>query len=168
MSKPAPLTEGPILTALVRLSVPIVLANLLQTAYHITDTFWVGRLSAEAVAAVSLSFPINFLLIAIGGGLPIAGSVLIAQYKGRGDDMAMNHVAAQTLLMVFFVSLVLSLGGYVCAEPIMRFMGAAPEILDDSVRFLQITFLGFIFVFGFFVYQALMRGLGVVYMPMWI
>ena len=60
---------------------PIVLANILQTAYQITDTLWVGRLSAEAVAAVSLCFPISFLLIAIGGGLPIAGSVLIAQYQ---------------------------------------------------------------------------------------
>jgi Na+-driven multidrug efflux pump len=67
------LTEGSILRALVRLSIPIVFANILQTAYQITDTFWVGRLSAEAVAAVSLSFPINFLMIARGGGLPIAG-----------------------------------------------------------------------------------------------
>jgi hypothetical protein len=97
---PAPLTEGSIVRALVRLSIPIVLANVLQSAYQITDTFWVGRLSAEAVAAVSLSFPISFLMIAIGSGLPIAGAVLIAQYKGRGDEEAMNHVAAQTLLMV--------------------------------------------------------------------
>src|SRR3954464_10978794 len=116
------LTEGSIVGALVRLSVPIVLANILQTAYQMTDTFWVGRLSADAVAAVTLSFPIQFLLIAIGGGLPIAGSVLIAQYKGRGDEAAMNHVSAQTLLMVIFVSLLLAVGGYVLAEPIIRLM----------------------------------------------
>ena len=66
-SRPLPLTEGSIPRALLRLAVPIVLANILQSAYQITDTFWVGRIDAEAVAAVSLSFPINFLLIAIGG-----------------------------------------------------------------------------------------------------
>jgi len=164
----AALTEGSIVRALVTLSVPVVLANLLQTAYQITDTFWVGRLSPDAVAAVTLCFPINFLLIAVGGGLPIAGSVLIAQYKGRGDEPAMNHVAAQTLLMVLIVSLVLAVGGYALAESIMRFMGAEPHILSDAVRFLRVSFFGFPFVFGFFVFQSLMRGLGVVQMPMYV
>ena len=160
---PVSLTEGSIVRALVRLSIPIVLANILQTAYQITDTFWVGRLSAEAVAAVSLCFPINFLLIAIGGGLPIAGSVLISQYKGGGDDRAMNHVAAQTLLMVLWPRRCCSRPwAMLLSEPIMRLMGAEPAVLPDAVRFLQITFLGFVFVFGFFVFQTLMRGLGVV------
>ena len=162
------LTEGSIVGALVRLSVPIVAAYLLQTGYQITDTWWVGRLSAEAVAAVSLCFPINFLMIAIGGGLAIAGSVLIAQYKGRGQEREMNHVTAQTLIMVLAASIVLSTLGYAFSEPIIRFMGAEPNVLPDAVRFLQITFLGFIFVFGFFVYQSLTRGLGVVKIPMLI
>ena len=120
------------------------------------------------MAAVSLCFPLNFLMIALGGGLPIAGSVLIAQYKGRGDESAMNHVAGQTLIMVLVVSILLSSVGYALSGPIMRFMGAEPAVLPDAVRFLQITFLGFIFVFGFFVYQSLMRGLGVVGVPMMI
>ncbi len=163
-----PLTEGPIWIALVRLSVPIILANILQTAYQLTDTFWVGRLSAPAVAAVSLAFPITFLCIAMGGGLPIAGTVLIAQYRGKGDQRAVSHVAAQTLLLCFAVSLVLAVGGFLVSGPVIRFMGAAPDVLPDAVRFLQVTFLGFVFVFGFFAYQALMRGLGTVYPPMFI
>src|SRR3954467_4913380 len=146
------LTEGSIVSALLRLSVPIVLANLLQVAYQLTDTFWAGQLSAQALAAVSLNFPINFLMVAIGGGLAIAGSVLIAQYKGRGDERAMNHVTAQTLIMVLTVAVLLTSVGYFFSEPIMRFMGAQEDVLPDAVRFMQITFLGFIFVFGFFVY----------------
>lgn len=165
---PVSLTEGSIVRALVRLATPIVAANILQTAYQITDTFWVGQLSAEGVAAVSLCFPVNIVLIAIGGGLPIAGSVMIAQYKGRGDERAMNHVAAQTLIMVLTVSVLLSSLGYIFSEPIMRFMGAAPDVLPDGVRFLRFMFLGFVFVFAFFVYQSLMRGLGSVQMPMYI
>jgi putative MATE family efflux protein len=162
------LTEGSISRSLFRLAIPIIISNMLQTAYQVVDTFWVGRLSAQAVAAVSFCFPISFLLIALGGGLPIAGTVLAAQYTGRGDDDAMNHVAAQTLLMVFLVSLVLAAIGYTTATPIMRLMGAAPEVLPDAVRFFQIAVLGFIFVFMFFAYQALMRGRGVVYPPMFI
>jgi putative MATE family efflux protein len=164
----ASLTEGPIWIALVRLSVPIILANILQVGYQLTDTFWVGRLSAQAVAAVSLSFPIAFLCISLGGGLPVAGTVLTAQYRGKGDEKAVNHVAAQTLLLCFLVSLLFAVGGFALAGPIMRFMGAAPDVLPSAVQFLQVTFLGFIFVFGFFAYQALMRGVGIVYPPMFI
>ena len=168
MSARPSLTEGSILRALITISIPIILSNLLQTAYQITDTFWVGRLSAEAVAAVSLSFPVTFLLIALGGGLPIAGTVLIAQYKGKGDEKMMNHVAAQTLLMVVIVSIVLSVAGYVFSEPLMRLMGASADVLPDAVRFMQITFVGFVFVFAFFAFESLMRGLGEAKMPMYI
>ncbi len=164
----SPLTEGPISLALVRLSVPIILANILQTAYQLTDTFWVGRLSAQAVAAVSLCFPITFLCIAVGGGLPIAGTVLIAQFRGKGDERGVSHVAGQTLLLSFVVSAILSVVGLTFAWPIMRFMGADAEVLPNAVRFLQVTFLGFLFVFGFLAYQALVRGLGTVYPPMFI
>jgi MATE family, multidrug efflux pump len=162
------LTEGPIWIALLRLSVPIIASNILQVGYQLTDTFWVGRLSAAAVAAVSLSFPISFLCISLGGGLPIAGTVLIAQYRGKQDDRAINQVAGQTFLMCFLVSTLLAIVGFAFAQPIMRFMGAAPDVLPDAVRFLQVTFLGFVFVFGFLSYQALMRGLGTVYPPMFI
>src|SRR5579871_6816240 len=162
------LTDEPIWRAIVRLSVPIILANILQTAYGMTDTYWVGVISKEAVAAVTQSFPLTFLLIAIGAGLPIAGTVLIAQYRGRGDNAAMNHVAAQTMLMVFIVSIVLSVGGYFLSGDIMRVMGVPAEAMDDAVRFMQMTFVGFLFVFAFMSFQSLMRGLGVVYMPMLI
>ena len=151
-----------------RLSVPIILANILQTAYQLTDTFWVGRLSAQAVAAVSLCFPITFLCVSLGGGLPIAGTVLIAQFRGKGDERGVSHVAGQTLLMSLVVAAILAAIGFHFATPIMRFMGADAEVLPDAVRFLQVTFLGFVFVFGFFAYQALVRGLGTVYPPMFI
>jgi Na+-driven multidrug efflux pump len=71
--------------ALLRLSAPIIFANLLQAAYQMTDTFWVARLNAVAVAAVSFSFPISFIFNSIGGGLPTTGAVMLAQYAGRGE-----------------------------------------------------------------------------------
>src|ERR1700691_4522905 len=128
--------------ALLRLSAPIIFANLLQAAYQMTDTFWVGRLNAAAVAAVSFSFPISFVFNSIGGGLPIAGAVMLAQYAGRGDEKSLSHVAVQTLLMAFLASMILTGGGYVLANPILRWMGAAPDVLPDAVRFLQVMLLG--------------------------
>ncbi|RZL12519.1 MAG: MATE family efflux transporter, partial [Hymenobacter sp.] len=55
------LTQGPILKALLTLALPIVFGNLLQTGYQLVDAYWVGRLGASAVAAVAVSFPVNFL-----------------------------------------------------------------------------------------------------------
>src|SRR4030042_2881636 len=94
------LTEGSVLKSLVVLSGPIIIAQLLHTAYQMVDTFWVGRLGAEAIAAVSISFPVIFLLISFGLGLAMAGSILTAQYKGKENQEAINHIAGQTLLMV--------------------------------------------------------------------
>src|SRR3546814_3639629 len=55
--------DGPIGHALLRLSIPIILGNLLQTAYQLTDAFWVGRLGASAVAAVAVNLPVTFLVV---------------------------------------------------------------------------------------------------------
>lgn len=156
------------MTALMTLSIPIVLSNLLQTAYQLTDTFWVGRLGAEAVAAVSLSFPIIFLMISLGGGLAIAGTILVSQYKGRGDVKQVDHVAVQTLLMMVIISASLSILGYYISAPIMKFIGAEPEVLPGAVAYMQITFMGLMFMFGYFVFQSLMRGVGDVKTPMFI
>src|SRR5437016_5269653 len=76
------LLEGPILKSLLALAVPIALANILQAAYQLIDAFWVGRVGANAVAAVSVTTPVLFLTIGLGGGLAIAGSTLIAQNFG--------------------------------------------------------------------------------------
>lgn len=94
--------EGPVLSSLIKLAVPIVIANMLQAGYQLVDAFWVGRLGGYAVAAVSISTPVTFLTIALGTGFALAGSILIAQYYGAGDQRMVNHIAAQTLLLVVF------------------------------------------------------------------
>ncbi|MGD8600844.1 MAG: MATE family efflux transporter, partial [Gemmatimonadota bacterium] len=86
-------TSGPILGVLVKLAVPIVATNVFQSLYQLIDTFWVGRLGADAVAAVSLSFPILFFMISAGGGLSVAGAVLVAQTFGARNQRAVDHAA---------------------------------------------------------------------------
>lgn len=162
------LTGGSIIGGLFRLSLPIVFANILQTAYQLTDTFWVGRLGEEAVAAVSLSFPVIFLLISLGGGLAIAGAIMVAQYKGGGNLRQVDYVSAQTLWLMAFVSVVLSVLGYFTAAPIMHFLGAEDAVFAPAVAYLKISFLGMIFLFTFFMFQSLMRGVGDVKTPLLI
>ncbi len=154
--------------SLIALALPIVFANVLQTAYQLVDTFWVGRLGGEAVAAVSVSFPLIFLMIAIGGGLAVAGSVLVAQYAGARNARKVDHVAAQTLLMVVVVSLLLSAIGYTLSPYALRLMGVAPETLHDATRYLQVSFIGIVFTFGYFVFQSVLRGVGEVRAPVYI
>jgi putative MATE family efflux protein len=168
MSHRGSLTEGSIWLTLLRLSVPIMLSNFLQAAYQLIDAYWLGRFSQSAFAAVSLCFPINVLLISMAGGLPIAGAVLVAQFRGRREEQAVSHVTIQTLLMVLFASVVLTACFYPLTEPLIRWMGATGEVLLDAVSFLRVSLLGFVFVFGFLAYQSLLRGLGIVHLPMWI
>ena len=161
----AAILEGPIVRSLLTLAGPIVLANVLQTVYQLTDTFWVGRLGVEAVAAVSLSFPVVFLMISLGGGLGIAGTILVAQHEGAGEADRVNHVSAQTLIVSVAASVVISVAGYLLAEPMMRVMGAAPDVLPDAVAYLRYSFAGLVFLFAYFVFQSLMRGVGDVRTP---
>ncbi|MEG9326511.1 MATE family efflux transporter [Salinimicrobium catena] len=161
-------TEGRIFNSLFSLAVPIILANILQTAYQLIDTFWLGRLGAYAVAAVSLSFPVLFLVLSLGSGLTLAGTVLVSQYKGAGDQKMVDFNSSQTISLIFFISLFLSALSYFSAEPLMKLIGAGPEILAPSVNYFKVSSLGFVFLFMFFSFQSLMRGIGNVMLPVYI
>jgi len=167
-ARQAALFEGPILGSLVRLAVPIMLATILQSAYQLTDAFWVGRLGGYAVAAVSVSFPIMFLMIALGAGMAIAGSTLVAQYFGAGEPEKVDHVAAQTLLSVVVASVVVGSIGFALANAVLELMGVAPEVLPGATQFLRVSCIGLVFVFGFAMIQAVLRGVGEVTSPLYI
>lgn len=162
------LTEGPILKALTMLALPIIGVNLLQTGYQLVDAFWVGRLGANAVAAVSISFPINFLLISISSGFAFAGAILVAQYAGAKNFKMVNHVARQTLLMAFLISLVVSIIAYIFSPQILYAIGVEEVIFDDANLFQRTIFIGLIFNFGFIMFQSLLRGVGEVKIPLYI
>src|SRR5277367_4026387 len=160
--------EGPIGRALITLAIPIILGNLLQTGYQLTDAFWVGRLGAASVAAVSVSFPVTFLVIALGAGLAMAGATLSAQYMGAGRQDMVNHVAAQTMMMVAVTSVVLGAAGYLLAPYLLELLGVAPDVYSGALGFMRVSFVGIIFVFLYAMFQALMRGVGQTRMPLLI
>lgn len=162
------LLEGPILKSLLTLAVPIILANVLQSAYQLIDAFWVGRLGDAAVAAVSVSFPVIFLTIALGSGLGIAGSILVAQYYGADDQKMVDHVASQTILAIVVSSILLGVAGFAMTTTLLRMMGVTQEVFIGAKGFMNVAFLGLVFSFTFIMFQSLMRGVGEVNLPIYI
>jgi len=158
--------ERPIARALITLAVPIILGNVLQTGYQLTDAFWVGRLGAAAVAAISVSFPVTFLVIALGSGLAMAGATLAAQYMGARRQDMVNHVAAQTMLMVLLSSAAFGALGYLLAPWLLRLLGVAPDVYAGALGFMRVSFVGIVFVFTYAMFQSLMRGVGQTRIPL--
>src|SRR6056297_881166 len=96
--------NGPITSTLMKLAWPIMITNGMQVLYNIADTFWVGKISAQAVAAISISFPVVFLFISIGAGINISGTTLVAQYTGAGESENADKVATQLFVFIFSLS----------------------------------------------------------------
>ena len=162
------LLEGPIPRSLFLLAFPIMGGNILQIAYQLVDAFWVGRLGAAAVASVSVSMPLMFLMMSIGMGFTIAGSTLIAQYVGARNRAMVDHVAGQTLLTVVAVSLVLGLFGFAVAPYMLELMDVAPDVYHGALGFLRVAFLSLPLSFVYFCFQSQMRGVGQVTVPLYI
>lgn len=160
------LTSGSIGWPLFWLSLPIVITNLLQTAYNLADTFWLGQYSTTALAAISFGFPMVFLLISLGLGLSVAGSVLVAQNTGAGDIRQAEYAASQTVMFSFVLASLLGVFGYVIVDDLLRFFGAEPDTLVAATSYLQVISLGLPLMFGFFIFIALMRGYGDTVTPM--
>jgi putative MATE family efflux protein len=160
------LTSGSIGWPLFWLSLPIVITNLLQTAYNLVDTFWLGQYSTTALAAISFGFPMVFLLISLGLGLSVAGSVLVAQNTGAGDTRQAEYAASQTVMFSFVLAIILGVFGYLIVEDLLRFFGAEPATLVAATEYLQVISLGLPLMFGFFIFIALMRGYGDTVTPM--
>ncbi|EMA17764.1 MULTISPECIES: MATE family efflux transporter [Haloarcula] len=160
------LTSGGIGKPLFFLSMPIVITNLFQTAYNLADTFWLGQYSTDALAAISFAFPMVFLLISLGMGISVAGSVLVAQFTGAGEERDAEYAASQTVTFAVIVSFVLGIAGYFGVDTFLSLMGASEDVLPMATSYMEVISLGLLFMFGFFVFVALMRGYGDTITPM--
>ncbi|MFB6291232.1 MAG: MATE family efflux transporter [Candidatus Bipolaricaulia bacterium] len=160
------LTSGSLIKPLFYLSLPVIITNLLRTAYSLVDTFWVGRLSKEALAAITFSYPIVFLFIALGMGVAVAGSVLVAQHEGAGDRKDVEYAASQTIVFSLFVAIAIGISGFFLVKPVLHLLGASPAVIPLATKYLKVVTLGLFALFGFSVFIALMRGFGETLTPM--
>jgi putative MATE family efflux protein len=160
------LTDGSIPRSLFFLSLPIVITNLLQVGYNLADTFWLGRYSTEALAAISLGFPLVFLFISLGLGLTVAGSVLVAQHTGAEQPAKAEYAASQTVVFTLLAGLILGILGFQFVAQLLGLFNAEPTVLTLATDYMEVITLGLPFLFGFTVFIALMRGAGDTVTPM--
>jgi putative MATE family efflux protein len=166
------ITEGGLVRPLVRLAWPIVVIQLLQVAYNVADTLWLGQYDVSALGALSLAFPLVFLVISVAGGFTTAGSILVAQYTGAGTDGSAGRAAGQTLSFVLVLSAALAAVGFLVTEEMLSILPSDPataaSVVPQAARYMEVIFLGAPFLFGFFVFSALMRGYGDTRTPMFV
>ncbi len=160
------LTEGPITASLLRLAWPVMLSNLFQTLYNFVDRFWLARLGKVPIAALTLSWPLVFLVLSIGGGLTIAGTALVAQYTGARRTEDANLAAGQVVGFTTLLAIALGLVGFFSARPILTLMGAETELITAATSYLRIIYAGIPLMFGTFVITALLNGAGDTVTPM--
>jgi putative MATE family efflux protein len=154
------MTEGPLLGILLRVALPITLTNLFQSSFDIVNAFWVGRLGENAIAAVAASGPLFNVLISLGSGLSTAGAVLIAQNAGARRHDMLDHVAAQTLLMVGLMAAAFTIAGASLFSPLLRLIGVSPAIHDLSAQYLYVRYAGMVPMFCFMAMQAMLQAVG--------
>ncbi|BFM07114.1 MATE family efflux transporter [Halioxenophilus aromaticivorans] len=165
---PAASQSKPFIIQLLWLAIPIAIGIMVQTSYHIINAFWVGKLGAEALAVVSLSFPIQLVLIAVASGLSLATSILIAQRHGAGNHYEINLLAGQSLTGLTLLAVALTALGLLFAPTIVHWLGTDAKLQTGSVLYFRTTLLGTAFVYLNLTYQSILRGLGEAKAPLFI
>ena len=93
---------------------------------------------------------------------------MVSNYKGAENQKMVDFSSSQSVFLIFIISGLLAILSYFAAGPLMSIIGAGPEIYDDSVAYFKVSSFGFIFLFMFFIFQSLMRGIGNVMLPVYI
>jgi len=143
-----------------------MLANLFQTLYNFVDRFWLARYGTIEIAALALSWPLIFFMLALGSGLTIAGTALVAQYTGARRTEDANVAAGQVVAFMTFLSVVLAAVGAFAAGPILGLLGGEPELTATGAVYLRIIYATAPLLFGTFVVTALLNGVGDTFTPM--
>lgn len=148
------------------LSWPIILAFSMQVGYNIVDIFWVGKLGATAIAAVSLAGNVFFIILAVGQILGSGTIALVAQFYGAKQIDNANNIIRQSLLLVSIIALPVCISGFIFAKQIMSLLGGQADVLIISTSYLRIIFIGFFFQLISFTINYAFRGIGDMKTPM--
>src|SRR5512140_280835 len=155
------LTTGSIPRHMVAFSIPMLMGSFLQTAYSFINAIWVGQfLGTSALAAVTVSFPVIFVLFAIGMGLTLATNILVSQSYGARKMDELRQVVDSSTVLIYSLSIVLVVLGELFAPSILRAMDTPPEVFGASVSYLRIFLVSLPFGFGLFLIRSMLQGVG--------
>ncbi len=160
------LTEGNVVKKVFSVALPMMAGNLFQMVYNLADTFWVGKMGKEAIAAISFSFVLVFILISLAGGLGGATSIMTAQYFGARDQKRLKMTISIALWFVGGIALALSIFALLFSKRLLLLLHPAPNVLPLANTYFRIIMGGVPFMFLFFILSGILRGLGNGVVPM--
>ena len=139
---PQSLTSGPITAQLIRLAVPASVGMLFNTLYNLTDFWFAGLLSDQALAGVSVAGSVFFLILSIGFGMQTGVSAVVAPEVGRDRLQAASDFIDHAMGLALVLSLIVAVAGFFVSQPLVRFLGAEADIEPLANAYLLVTFLG--------------------------
>ncbi len=142
MSKSIKLTKDPIWTLLRKVTIPASVGSLFQTFYNLVDTWFAGKISAEAIGAIAKSFPIYFTIIAVGVGIGAATNALIGNSIGEKKQRVASLYIAQSLIFALVVSVLVTFFGLNASNFLLEVMGSNSEGIILTRKYLDIIFYG--------------------------
>lgn len=153
-------TAGPIGRALMLLAVPMVLEVALESVFAVVNVFWVGRLGPGAVATVGLTEAMFSCIYALGMGLGIGATAMVARRIGEKHPEGAARAAVQAIALGGIIAIPIAVVGGVFAPDLLRLMGADAAVVAQGAGYTRVMFTGNIVVLLLFLINAIFRGAG--------
>ena len=155
------LTEGSVPKLLLTFAAPLFVSNALQAVYNIVDMIVVGQvIGGSGMSAVSTGGNILHLLTFVAMGFSSAGQVIIAREVGMRNNDAVKKTIGTLFTLLFAIAVVISVGCYVFRDPLLQVVNTPAEAYQYTMDYTVICILGLIFIYGYNVVSAIMRGMG--------
>jgi putative MATE family efflux protein len=155
------LTEGKVSKQILEFALPMLFGNLFQQLYNIVDSVVVGKFIGDtALAAVGASFPIIFLLISLGFGVTMGGTISISHFFGAGQKENVRKTVDTMNIFILIVSIVFAIIGIIFSDSIFRLIRLPEEVIPMASEYLVMYMYGLPFFFGFVNISATLRGVG--------
>ena len=142
MSTSYKLTKDPIWFLLRKVTIPASVGSLFQTFYNLVDTWFAGKISAEAIGAIAKSFPIYFTIIAVGVGIGAATNAMIGNSIGEKKDRVASMYIAQSLIFALLISVLVTIFGLNASDYLLGIMGSDADGIVLTREYLDIIFYG--------------------------
>jgi putative MATE family efflux protein len=153
-------TTGSLNRAILLLAIPMVLEMVLESLFAVVDVFWVGRLGADAIATVGLTESLLSLVFAVGLGLSLSTTAMVARRIGEKDPNGAAIAGVQAIVLGLAVSLVIGLPCIFLAPKLLQLMGASPQVVSVGSGYARITLGGSGAILMLFLNNAIFRGAG--------
>ena len=163
-----PMGYGPMLPLIIKMSLPSMFSMLVQALYNIVDSMFVARLNQQALAAVSLVFPVQNLIIGVAVGTGIGVGSLVSRRLGQQDQKSANMAAAHGLLLGVFNWVVFAIGTFFLIKPFFAQYRSDPVLYEYALQYANIVLYGSVGIFLSVVLEKVLQGTGNMVDPMWI